>query len=170
MKKFSSTEVILLEKACDSLSGELGKVVLAEIDETEEGYEWVAFAIPLETTDNPDEYDAVMQIGGPNARLIGSSSLNKEFTESPYAATFIAGIQIGEPPLRFTRIDASGDEVDWSNDLEGLLPYDFVVAMTPSAEDDDIEEWVEISKIQDAIDNPTNLISHLNLDKKNDSK
>lgn len=169
MKKFSSNDLRLLEKACDALSGELVKVVLAEIDETEEGYEWVAFAIPLETTDNPDEYDTVMQIGGPDARLIGSSSFNKEFTESPYAAAFISGIQIGEPPFRYTRIDASGDEVDWSNDLDGLLPYDFIVAMTPpSDEEDDIEEWVDISKIKDAVENPTNLISHLNVNKKCD--
>ncbi|MDY3331074.1 MAG: hypothetical protein SOX43_03840, partial [Pelistega sp.] len=120
---FSPTEVELLAKTVEALSAYMGKPVLAEIDVTEEGYEWIAFGTPLEVGKDIDEEAVIMQMGGPSARLIGASALMEDFNQSVYECEFLWGIQIGEPPLRFTRIDYQGDEVDWSEDLAMLLPF-----------------------------------------------
>lgn len=120
---FSSSEIELLAKTVEALSAYMGKPVLAEIDVTEEGYEWIAFATPLEVGKEIDEDAVIMQMGGPAARLVGASALMEDFNQSVYECEFLWGIQIGEPPLRFTRIDYQGDEVDWSEDLAMLLPF-----------------------------------------------
>ncbi|MCQ9328912.1 hypothetical protein [Pelistega suis] len=120
---FTPSEVELLAKTVEALSAYMGKPVLAEIDVTEEGYEWIAFGTPLEVGKDVDAETVIMQMGGPSARLIGASALMEDFNQSVYECEFLWGIQIGEPPLHFTRIDYQGDEVDWSEDLVMLLPF-----------------------------------------------
>ncbi|NOL49551.1 hypothetical protein [Pelistega europaea] len=122
-QKFSQDELELLAKTADALSAYVGKPVLAEVDTTEEGYEWVAFGTPLEVGKDIDEDAVIMTMGGPAARLVGASSLLEDFNQAVYECEFLWGIQIGEAPLRFTRIDYQGDEVDWSEDLTMLLPF-----------------------------------------------
>ena len=120
---FTPEELELLAKTVDALSAYMGKPVLGEIDQTEEGYEWIAFGTPLEQGKEVDNDAVLMQMGGPSARLVGASALLEDFNRSVYQCEFLWGIQIGEPPLRFTRIDYQGDEVDWSEDLAMLLPF-----------------------------------------------
>lgn len=120
---FTAEERELLAKTADALSAYMGKPVLAEIDVTDEGYEWVAFGTPLEVGKDIDEEAVIMTMGGPSARLLGASGLMEDFNQVVYECEFLWGIQIGEPPLRFTRIDYQGDEVDWSEDLSMLLPF-----------------------------------------------
>lgn len=138
---FSPEELELLAKTADALSAYLGKPVLAEIDTTEEGYEWIAFSSPLEVNQEIDQEAVLMTMGGPSARLIGSSALLEDFNQVVYECEFLWGIQIGEPPLRFTRIDHQGDEVDWSEDLAMLLPF--------GLDDDDM---IEQMRLQDEMD------------------
>lgn len=140
-QKFTSEEVELLAKTADALSAYLGKPVLAEIDETDEGYEWIAFATPLEVNKPADPQAVLMTMGGPGARLIGVSALLEDFKQVVYECEFLWGIQIGEPPLRFTRIDYQGEEVDWSEDLVMLLPF--------GLDDDDL---IEDMRLQDEMD------------------
>lgn len=120
---FTPTELEFLAKTADALSAYMGKPVLAEIDMTDEGYEWVAFGTPLEIGKDVDEEAVIMTMGGAAARLVGASSLMEDFNQAVYECEFLWGIQIGEPPLRFARIDYLGNEVDWSEDLTMLLPF-----------------------------------------------
>lgn len=138
---FTPTEVELLAKIVEALSAYMGKPVLAEIDVTEEGYEWIAFGTPLEVNKAIEEDTVIMQMGGPAARLVGASALMEDFNQSVYECEFLWGIQIGEPPLRFTRIDYQGDEVDWSEDLTMLLPF--------GLDDSDIITEMEVQDLND---------------------
>ena len=45
---FTEHEIALLKKTAVSLTAYLGKPVIAEIDTTEDGLEWVAFGVPLD--------------------------------------------------------------------------------------------------------------------------
>ncbi|NEN76583.1 hypothetical protein F9B74_09730 [Pelistega sp. NLN82] len=139
---FTKEDIELLSKTVEALSAYMGKPVLAEIDVTEEGYEWIAFGTPLEVNQDVDPEAVIMQMGGPSARLIGASALLEDFNRSIYNCEFLWGIQVGEPPLTYTRIDYHGEEVDWSDDISLLLPF----GMTDT---DLIEEMALQDKLDD---------------------
>lgn len=141
MMNFLPPDIEQLEKTADALSVYMGKLVLAEIGKTEDGYEWIAFGTPLENNDEPDSNTVIMQMGGSSARLIGGSAFLEDFNRHVYQCKFLWGIQIGEPPLRFTRIDAMGDEVDYSDTITDLLPFSIndneLLATPDNTEEDD---------------------------------
>ena len=121
---FTDHEIALLKKTADALTAYLGKPVIAEIDTTEDGLEWVAFGVPLDIADeNPDDI-VTLEMGGPGARLISESSDLENPEEEVYACEFLWGIQITDiENARFVRIDFEGEEVEWADDIEELLPF-----------------------------------------------
>ncbi len=120
---FTEQEIELLGQTADSLGAFVGRHVLAQLDTVPEGYEWVAFACPLDTTkDNTDVTQ--IQMGGPTARLIGSEGGLGDIQEEMYLCQFLYAIQLTDAPdARFVRINDRGEPVFWSNDLNELLPF-----------------------------------------------
>ncbi|PJX25989.1 hypothetical protein CAP48_08170 [Advenella sp. S44] len=121
---FTEHEIALLKKTAVSLTAYLGKPVIAEIDTTEDGLEWVAFGVPLDIADeNPDDI-VTLDMGGPGSRLVSESSDLENPEEEVYACEFLWGIQITDiENARFVRIDFEGEEVEWADDIEELLPF-----------------------------------------------
>lgn len=147
---FTTEELELLIKTVDALSAYMGKPVLAEIDTSEDGYEWIAFGVPLDTQEEPDSEAVIMQMGGPKARLVGQTASLDDFNKAIYDCEFLWGIQITDDKyLRYVRIDHEGDEVEWSEDLITLLPFgmsdddlleDMAIADALDEDDDDDDE------------------------------
>src|SRR5690625_1480157 len=93
---FSNADIELLARTADALSAYIGKPVLAEIMDAEEtGYEWIAFAIPLDINED-DTNIPVIQIGGANARLIGSQGGVHVNANETYSCRFLWAIQCAD--------------------------------------------------------------------------
>ncbi len=121
---FTEHEIALLKKTAEALTAYLGKPVIAEIDTTEDGFEWVAFGVPLDIADeNPDDI-VTIEMGGPGARLVSESSDLENPEDEVYACEFLWGIEISDiENARFVRIDFEGEEVEWGDTLEVMLPF-----------------------------------------------
>jgi len=123
---FTNAEIDLLARTADALSAYVGKPVLAEIMNADEtGYEWVAFAVPLDI--NEDETNIpVIQIGGANARLIGSQGGVHIDGNETYSCRFLWAIQCADiGPIRYIKVNHEGDEIGWAEQLLELLPFQF---------------------------------------------
>jgi len=135
--RFTEPELALLAKTADALTAYLGKPLLAEVGVSESGHEWVAFARPLETTDETGEDDVHMQMGGPGARWVGSAGGLNPGENDVYDCLYLWAIQltpdVGE---RFVKLDHAGDEYGSSDALEDLLPFAFSDE-APSGDDED---------------------------------
>ncbi|NLY65667.1 MAG: hypothetical protein GX070_12065 [Alcaligenaceae bacterium] len=142
---FTEQELELLGKTADALSAYMGKPVLAEVDVTEDGFEWVVFGVPLDVSDQPEDDEIVhIQMGGPSARLLGNGGGLEDGAKEIYDCEFLWGIElINEDNIRFVRIDYSGEKVQWSETLEEMLPFamgDEPLPEFDTAWDDDDEE------------------------------
>ena len=63
-------------------------------------------------------------MGGPGSRLVSESSDLENPEDEIYACEFLWGIQITDiENARFVRIDFEGEEVEWGDDLEEMLPF-----------------------------------------------
>src|SRR5690625_2572724 len=115
---FSNADIELLARTADALSAYIGKPVLAEIMDAEEtGYEWVAFAIPLDINED-DANIPVIQIGGANTRLIGSQGGVHVNANETYSCRFLWAIQCADiGPIRFIKVNQEGDEIGWAEEL-----------------------------------------------------
>jgi len=138
--RFSKRELALLAKTADALTAYLGKPILAEVGTSDAGYEWVAYARPLESAETLGADDVRMQMGGPDARWLGNVGGLSPAPGAHYDCLYLWGIQInahadgtGE---RFTKIDHVGDEYGSSDDLADLLPFAFHEASADDADDD----------------------------------
>lgn len=135
---FSSQELDMLAKTADALSAYLGKPVLAEVMVNEEGTEWVSFGIPLQQGAKDDGQPHV-QLGGPQARLLGNRGGLDPNDNDTYDCLYLWAIQItlveGE---RFVKLDQTGEETAWSDDLNDMLP--FALTDAPLPDEDDEEE------------------------------
>ncbi|ETF01307.1 hypothetical protein W822_18820 [Advenella kashmirensis W13003] len=121
---FTDYEISLLKKTADALTAYLGKPVIAEIDTTEDGMEWVAFGVPLDISDDNSDDIVTLEMGGAGARLVSESSDLENPEEEVYACEFLWGIQITDiENARFVRIDFEGEEVEWGDSLEEMLPF-----------------------------------------------
>ncbi|HEU0229387.1 MAG TPA: hypothetical protein VFR20_02340 [Burkholderiaceae bacterium] len=134
---FTPHELELLARTADALSAYMGKPVLAEVVDAEEaGFEWVIFAVPLESEAT---CDATVQIGGPNARLLGQKGGLTLHSDDVFECEFLWAIQLTDVRgIRFIKIDGHGNEVAWTETLNEILP--FVLNDTPVPEDDDNDE------------------------------
>src|SRR5690554_1724918 len=131
---FTADELDLLGRTADSLSAYMGKPVLAEIMDAEEtGFEWVIFGVPLDIEDQPDDY-VVVQIGGPGARLLGSTGGLNVADGEVYECEYLWAIQLSDlEGVRYIKVDQDGDEVAWTDNLAEVLPF----VMADDATDDD---------------------------------
>ena len=122
---FTEAELTLLARTADALSAWLGKPVLAEVmDASETGYEYVLYAVPLLPGQEPGDGTTV-QIGGTGARLLGGRGGLPEESDTIYLCEYLWGIQLTSlQGVRFIKVDATGEEVAWSEDLNEILPFD----------------------------------------------
>jgi hypothetical protein len=147
VSRFQAAELDMLAKTADALSAYLGKPVLAEVGTAEDGLEWVTFGIPLDedALENSGEHDPVrVQMGGPDARLLGSRGGLTGTDEQAYDCLYLWAIQItlGEGE-RFVKLDQDGAESAWSDSLADVLPFalsDEDLAALDDDEDDEDDE------------------------------
>lgn len=146
VSRFQAAELDMLAKTADALSAYLGKSVLAEVGTTDDGMEWVTFGIPLDKDASEGEDDTVrVQMGGPNARLLGNRGGLTATDEDAYDCLYLWAIQItlaeGE---RFVKLDQDGEESAWSDTLSDVLPFalseEDLAALEEDEDDDDDDE------------------------------
>lgn len=133
---FSTEDIELLARTADALSAYLGKPVLVElVDASETGFEWAIFAIPLDI--NEDDTDIpVVQIGGGNARLLGSQGGVQISEHETYSCQLMWAIQRADfEDVKYIKINHEGDENGWAEKLQDLLPFD--LSADPLADDDE---------------------------------
>ena len=135
---FSPQELDMLAKTADALSAYMGKPVLAEVVLGDEGTEWVTFGVPLAQGAVADDQPHV-QLGGPQARLLGNRGGLDPADNDAYDCLYLWAVQItlaeGE---RFVKLDQSGEEAAWSDDLADVLP--FALTDEPLPDDDDYDD------------------------------
>ncbi|WP_322996838.1 hypothetical protein [Castellaniella sp.] len=136
---FTPKDADLLGRTADALCAYMGKPVIAEIiAEPDEGFEWVLFALPLAPNDE-DERPHV-QAGGPGARFVGNNGGLDLADGQPIDCEFLWAIQLSElEGCRYTKVDASGEETGWSDNLAELLPFQLVDDPQPDDQDDPTE-------------------------------
>ena len=122
---FTDEELDYLGRTADALSAYLGKPVLAEvIDADETGFEWVVFGIPLDVGDDADDH-VIVAIGGQNARIIGNKGGIDIKDGDIYDCEYLWAIQLSDlEGVRFIKVDHDGEEVAWSDDIGGILPFE----------------------------------------------
>lgn len=135
---FTEADIDLLARTADALSSYLGKPVLAEVmDASDTGFEWVVFAIPLNVEEDSTDM-TVVQIGGANARLLGSQGGVQLAENETYSCRFLWAVQrIDMEGIRYVKLDEQGDDVGWSETLNELLPFDLSVDDEPDEEESD---------------------------------
>jgi hypothetical protein len=134
----------MLAKTADALSAYLGKPVLAEVGTADDGLEWVTFGIPLDedALETEGEHEPVrVQMGGPDARLLGSRGGLTGTDEEAYDCLYLWAIQItlaeGE---RFVKLDQDGEESAWSDTLADVLPFALTEEDLAALDEDDEDE------------------------------
>ena len=122
---FTDEELDYLGRTADALSAYLGKPVLAEvIDADETGFEWVVFGIPLDVGDDAVDH-VIVAIGGQNARIIGNKGGIDIKDGDIYDCEYLWAIQLSDlEGVRFIKVDHDGEEVAWSDDIGGILPFE----------------------------------------------
>lgn len=138
---FTPEETDLLGRTADALSAYIGKPVLAQImDADENGFEWVVFAVPLQPQDNPDDH-LVVEIGGSNARLLGSQGGLDISTGDVFDCQYLWAIQLCQlENIRYIKVDHEGDEIAWTETLAEILPFNIVDAVISDDLDDDLDD------------------------------
>ncbi|QIM48917.1 hypothetical protein G9Q38_06850 [Pusillimonas sp. DMV24BSW_D] len=136
---FTQEELDKLGRTADALSAYIGKPVLAElIDAEETGFEWVIFGIPL-GKDETDEDGVNVAIGGKKARILGNKGGLTVGKNDIYECEFLWAIQLSDlEGIRFIKVDHEGDEIAWSLEIEGVLPFQ-LDEPEPAPDDDDDE-------------------------------
>lgn len=139
---FTPHELELLARTADALSAYMGKPVLAEVVDAEEaGFEWVIFAIPLETGETRE---VTVQIGGANARLLGQKGGLTLRSDDVFLCEFLWAIQLTDVKgIRFIKVDDHGNEVAWTETLNEILPFVLSDAPVPEEEEDDADDDVD---------------------------
>lgn len=151
MLTFTEHELELLGKTADALSAYMGKPVLAEVDLSEDGFEWVMFGVPLDVNNEADDEIVHIQMAGPSARLLGNAGGLDDWQQEVYACEFLWGIQLTDQEnIRFIRIDYTGEEVQWTETLEEMLPF----AINDEDLSIDDEDWDDEDDDDEGPDNP----------------
>ena len=150
---FTDDELAMLGKTADGLSAYMGTSVLAEIG-MDDGAEWVIFAIPLGVDEKPDEKALHVQMGGPGARFVGGRG-GLDLDTDIYDCRYLWSIQMtDDPEARFVRLDETGDEFDFSNDLAELLPFETTDEALPDPDLELAEDIAEDAEDEDLYHDP----------------
>lgn len=123
--RFTDAEIEILARTADAMSAWMGKPVLAQVvDSLETGYEWALFAVPLLPNQDPSDI-TVVQIGGPDARIIGNKGGLSIADGDIYDCEYLWAVQLSDiEGIRFIKIDTDGEEVAWTNELAEIVPFD----------------------------------------------
>lgn len=134
---FTDEEIDYLGRTADALSAYIGKPVLAEIiDADETGFEWVVFGIPLDVADDAENH-VIVAIGGQNARIIGNKG-GIDIKDEVYDCEYLWAIQLSDlEGVRFIKVDHEGEEVAWSDDIGGILPFELSDEPLPDIDEED---------------------------------
>ena len=134
---FTDEEIDYLGRTADALSAYVGKPVLAEIiDADETGFEWVVFGIPLDVGDDADNH-VIVAIGGQNARIVGNKG-GMDIKDEVYDCEYLWAIQLSDlEGVRFIKVDHEGEEVAWSDDIGGILPFELSDEPLPDLDEDE---------------------------------
>ncbi|WP_397474014.1 hypothetical protein [Pusillimonas sp.] len=140
---FTPDELDMLGRTADALSAYMGKPVLAEVvDAGETGFEWVLFAVPLETNEDARELVTV-QVGGPGSRIVGNKGGLNMAKDEVYQCRYLWAIQLSDiEGVRFIKVDEEGDEVAWSDDLGTMLPFALGNEPPPLDDDNEIDDGI----------------------------
>ena len=135
---FTDEELDYLGRTADALSAYIGKPVLAEVIDAEEtGFEWVVFGIPLDVADEAQDH-IIVSIGGENARILGNRGGLVIKDSEVYDCEYLWAIQLSDlEGVRFIKVDHDGEEVAWSDDIGGILPFEL---SDDPVTDDDIDD------------------------------
>ena len=123
--RFTPAEIDLLGRTADAMSALMGKPVLAQVvDALETGFEWILFAVPLLPDQDVTEL-TVVQVGGPDARIIGNKG-GLQITEGDvYDCEYLWAVQLSDlQGIRYIKVDGTGEEIAWTNDLTEIVPFD----------------------------------------------
>ncbi|CAJ50410.1 hypothetical protein [Bordetella avium] len=141
LSRFSETELDMLAKTADALSAYLGQPVLAEVAQSEEGMEWVAFGVALDDDAEEGDKRPHVQMGGQGARILGGRGGLPDTASQAYDCLYLWAIQLslveGE---RFIKLDQDGEECAWSDTLSDVLPFDLNETADDISDDDDEED------------------------------
>lgn len=140
--RFTESEIDLLGRTADAMSAWMGKPVLAQVvDAAETGFEWVLFAVPL-LPDQDAEDLTVVQVGGADARIIGNKGGLAMAEDDLYDCEYLLAVQLSDlEGIRYIKIDGTGEEIAWTNDLSEIVPFDLSEAYTSDADfADDIND------------------------------
>ncbi|ROT45497.1 hypothetical protein [Pusillimonas sp. NJUB218] len=137
---FTDEEIDYLGRTADALSAYIGKPVLAEIiDADETGFEWVVFGIPLDVADDAENH-VIVAIGGQNARIIGNKG-GIDIKDEVYDCEYLWAIQLSDlEGVRFIKVDHEGEEVAWSDDIGGILPFELSDEPLPDIDEEDDDD------------------------------
>lgn len=135
---FTQDELDKLGRTADALSAYIGKPVLAEVIDAEEtGFEWVIFGVPLGKGEDDDKAVNVT-IGGKKARILGNKGGLAIGDGELYDCEFLWAIQLSDlEGVRFIKVDNDGEEIAWSQDVEGVLPFQLDEPTAAPDDDDD---------------------------------
>lgn len=136
--KFTPAETKLLDRTADALTAWLGKPVVGEIvAEPDAGFEWALFAAPL-MPDADIEDRPHVQVGGPEARFLGSHG-GLDLSGGPLLdCEFLWAVQLSDRDgARFVKVNPDGEETTWSDQLTDLLPFGLDDVPAPPDEDED---------------------------------
>jgi len=131
---FSDNELTMLGKTADALSAYMGAAILAEVGNTE-GADWVIFGRALGLDAKTDDDTVHVQLGGPDARVVGQCGGLEAGTER-YDCAFLWAIQVTDDPLdRFIRLDQQGEVFESASTLAELLPFALTEPELPPDDD-----------------------------------
>ncbi|HCN71620.1 MAG TPA: hypothetical protein DIS96_07855 [Pusillimonas sp.] len=154
---FTQEELDKLGRTADALSAYIGKPVLAEVIDAEEtGFEWVIFGIPL-GKDETDEDGVNVAIGGKKARILGNKGGLTVGKNDIYECEFLWAIQLSDlEGVRFIKVDNEGEEVAWSQEIEGVLPFQ-LDEPEPAPDDEDEDDAQDDNAFHVTPDDPKKL-------------
>lgn len=127
----------MLGQTADALSAYMGCVVLAEVGHHEDS-EWVIFARALGEDEESDDQSVLhVQMGGPDARMLGQQG-GIDASDGPFDCAFLWAIELTEDPEeRYIRLDEEGEIFDAAPDLISLLPFSLSEPEIDDSDDDD---------------------------------
>src|SRR5690554_1425760 len=133
--RFTQAEIDLLGRTADAMSAWMGKRVLAQVvDAVETGFEWVLFAVPLLPDQDATDL-TVVQVGGSDARIIGNKGGLVMAEGDLYDCEYLWAVQLSDlQGVRYIKIDGTGEEIAWTNDLSEIVPFDLSEAYTGDAD------------------------------------
>lgn len=131
---FTAAEANLLGRTADALSAYMGKPVIAEIVAGED-FEWAMFAIPLKPEAEPEQ-GVYVQVGGAGSQVLGNSGGIDLSDGQALDCELLWAIQLTDmEQIRYIKVDASGEEIAWTENLSEMLPFDIQEPHEPSEED-----------------------------------